>query len=113
MSASNLAGMIASSKRPPALSGGKVGSPLPHLAQVQIVPLLPVGAELVEEAQLKSAREGKMTYAFADDQNRLPDICEGDLLIIGEIEYPVKMVKEWVRPDGGSFLELLLTEKKR
>ena len=111
MSASELATITASTKRPPALSGGKVGSPATHLSSVQVLALLPASQELVQEAQLQSAREGKMTFAFANDSNVLPDILEGDLLVISSVEYPIKMVKEWVRPEGGSYLEILVTRK--
>lgn len=111
MSASDSATITASTKRPPALSGGKVGSPATHLRSVAILPLLPASQELALEGQLRSAREGKMTFAFADGDNELPDILEGDLLVVSGVEYPVKMVKEWERPETGSYLEILVTRK--
>lgn len=112
MSASDMATITASTKRPPAATGGKVGAPAAYLHSLVIVPLLPATADLVDEAQLKNPREGKMTYIFPSTGNTLPDIAEGDLLVVSGVEYLIHMVKEWPRPDGGSFLEILVTQRK-
>lgn len=112
MSASDSATVTASTKRPPTASGGKVGVPAMNLKSVAVVPLLPVGQDLIQEASLKNPREAKVTYAFADSDNVLPDIMEGDLLVVSGTEYLVNYVKEYPRPEGGSFLEILLLQRK-
>lgn len=112
MSASDAATVTASTKRPPAVSGGKVGSPATNLTSLLIVPLLPVGQDLIQEASLQNPREAKVTYAFADSDNVLPDVAEGDLLVVGGTEYLVNYVKEYPRPTVGSFLEILVLQRK-
>lgn len=112
MNANLAATVTASTKRPPAVSGGKVGSPATNLASVMVVPLLPLGEDLAQEAQLKSTREGKLTYAFPATGNTLPDIVEGDLLVVAGVEYLVKLVKEWQRDSDGSCLEIVLSLRK-
>lgn len=105
--------LTASTKRPPAVSGGKVGAPATNLSRVSIVPLLPATADLAQEAQLKNPREGKVTYIFpSDGENTMPDVVEGDLLVVSGVEYLIHMVKEWQRPSDGNYLEVLVTQRK-
>lgn len=111
MSASESATVTASTKRSPAVSGGKVGSPVVNLASVLVVPLLPLSGSLIEEAQLKNPREHKVTYAFANSSNVLPDIVEGDILVISSVEYLVNYVKEYERPTEGSYLEIIVQKR--
>lgn len=114
MSAATAATTTASTKRPPAVSGGKVGAPAANLTGLKIVPLLPASADLVQEAQLKNPREGKVTYIFPDPEigNTMPDVVEGDLLVVSGVEYLIHMVKEWQRPGEGNYLEVLVTQRK-
>lgn len=113
MSAQDMATLPASTKRPPSAVGGKVSSPVTYLTDLLAVPLLPADSDLAEEGQLKNPREGKVSYIFpASGGNILPDIAEGDLLVIGSTEYLIHLVKEWPRPDGGSFVEVLMTQRK-
>jgi len=112
MSASDAATTTASTKRRPAVSGGKVGAPVTNLASLSVVPLLPVSAETRESVQLESPREAKETYAFADSNNTLPDVVEGDLLVVSGTEYVIKGVAEYSRPSGGSFLHIVCEEQK-
>lgn len=111
MSASESATVTASTKRSPAVSGGKVGAPVTNLASVLVVPLLPLNSALVEEAQLKNPREHKLTYAFANSSNTLPDIAEGDILVISSVEYLINYVKEYERPTEGSYLEIIVQKR--
>jgi hypothetical protein len=112
MSASEAATLTASTKRPPAVSGGRVGSPTTKLPALFIVPLLPVGADLVEELQLQNPRELKETCAFANVNNVLPDVAEGDILTVAGVDYLVYYVKEYTRPSEGSFLHILVSLRK-
>jgi len=112
MSASEAAVTIASTKRNPAPSSGIIGDPVTNLATVAIVPLLPASPELVEELELKNPREAKWTCAFANSSNVLPDIIEGDILVVGAVEYLIKMVREWQRPLDGSYLEIVALQRK-
>lgn len=117
MSAADAATVTASTKRPPAVSGGKVGAPATHISGLKIVPLLPAlpaSADLVQEAQLKNPREPKVTYIFPDPEvgNTMLDVVEGDLLVVSGVEYLIHMVKEWQRPTEGNYLEVLVTQRK-
>lgn len=113
MSADLMATVLASTKRRPAVSGGKVGAPQTNLASVYVVPLLPVNPEIVNLYQIETPRESKVTYAFADSTtNVLPDIKEGDVLVVSSTEYICRSVAEWPRPEGGSYLEIVVEEQK-
>lgn len=113
MSSQDMATQTASTKRAPAASGGKVSAPATHLTGVLIVPPLPAAKDLVEQAELRNPREGKMTFIFpAEGSSTLPDVVEGDLLVVGSTEYLIHLVNEWPRPEDGSYLEVLMTQRK-
>lgn len=112
MGASDAATVTASTKRPPAVSGGKVGAPAANLSSVLIVPLLPVTPETVGTAQLRSPREAKETYVFPSSGNTVPDIVEGDVLVVSSVEYVIRSVAEYTRPNSGSFLHVIVEEQK-
>ncbi len=104
-----LATATASTKRNPAAVGGKVGSPVANLTGLKIVPPLPVSSEVAGRFQINSPRESKVTYidAIADV---LPDVREGDQLIVGSTTYLVQAASEW--PGTVSVLEVILSEVK-
>lgn len=112
MSASDAATITASTKRYPAVSGGKVGPPVTNLSSVLIVSLLPLTPELAQMVKLEAPREAKLTFAFADSGNVLPDIVEGDILVVSGVEYAVRSVAEFQRPGSGSFLQLVVEQHK-
>lgn len=112
MTASLAATTTASTKRAPAASGGKVGAPAAYLTGLTIVPILPAARELTEQAQLQNPREAKQTFIFANSANALPDVTEGDLLVVASVEYLIHLVNEWPRPTEGSYLEILMTQRK-
>jgi hypothetical protein len=111
VTAQDAATMAASTKRPPAASGGKVSQPVTHLVGLLIVPPLPADREMVEQAELRNPREAKVTYIFPTGA-ALPDVVEGDLLVVGSTEYLINLVKEWPRTNDSSFLEVLMTQRK-
>lgn len=112
MTAQDAATITASTKRAPAASGGKVGSPAVNLTGLRIVPVLPAAKELAEQGELRNPREGKMTFIFPTSTGALPDVVEGDVLVVGSTEYLVHLVNEWPRPEDGSYLEVLMTQRK-
>ena len=112
MSAKEAATTTASTKRPPALSGGKVGAPATNLASLLIVPLMPVSAETANVTRLDSPRTSYETFAFPGDDNVNLDIENGDLLVVGSNEYKIVAVGEWERPSDGSFLHLVVERLK-
>ena len=108
LSFSRLATVTASTKRPPAVSGGKRGSPVEHIASLKCTPLDPVDAELRERLGLKAPMEALQTFV----QGGL-DIREGDILVVGSTEYPIRAVADWTwPPDGADYQQLIVEELK-
>ena len=112
MSATDAATLTASTKRPPAVSGGKVGEPVPHLGSVAVVPFLPITPEIANSVRLFSPRTARVTYAFADEGNVLPDIEEGDTLEAENQTYIIRSVAEYNRDRAGAFLEIVFEQQE-
>ncbi len=102
--------VTASTKRAPAVSGGKRGTPAAHLAGVACTPLDPVDAELRQRLQLNTPHE--LLQSFVDGGL---DIREGDWLVVAGEEYPIRDVEEWAWGRGlrGAYLRLVLENLKR
>lgn len=73
-----------------------------NLEDVKILPLLPVTAETIEMMGLNSPRESKETFTYSHEHtdggqtvDQLPDIQEGDRMIVGGTNYKVDRVAEW------------------
>lgn len=96
-----------STKRAPATSSGKRAAPAPHLASIRLTPLDPVDAETRQRLALNTPHE--LLQAFADGGL---DIVEGDLLVVGGVEYPVRSAGQWAWR-GSEFVHLVLEELKR
>lgn len=112
MSAKDAATTTASTKRPPSLSGGKVGAPATNLASLLIVPLMPVSEATANTTRLDSPRTSFETFAFPGSDNINLDVQNGDLLVVGSNEYKIVAVGEWERPSEGSFLHLVVEKLK-
>jgi len=85
----------ASTKRNPAQSGGRHGAAVTHLASLLITPLWPVSRETVSVLALNSPREYKECFHVPVAGGSLPDVVEGDVLVVGAVEYRVDYVGEW------------------
>jgi len=109
-SLTRMATVSASTKRSPSISGGKRGSPTTKLASVSLTPLDPVTEDVRRRTGLETPHELLMCYAVGS-----VDIKEGDILVVGSNEYPIKAVGEWVASPQGSdgFIELIVEELKR
>lgn len=97
----------ASTKRA-ALSGGKSAGFAAKLSDVRCLPLMPVDAETRSRPELATFHELKETFVESG-----LDIAEGDLLVLGGVEYPVRAVEEWPWSDGSTFLRVLVEQLKR
>lgn len=100
--------VTASTKRLPAVSGGKRGAAVTNLASLAIVPLMPVDAELRQRLGLASAHE--LLQTFVDGTGA--DVAEGDVLVVGGTEYPVRSVADWPGADIG-FKHIVVEELKQ
>ena len=80
--------VTASTKRASVVSG-KRGAPTTYVASLKCTPLDPVNSELAQRLGLDSAFELLQTFMEA------VDVAEGDVLVVGTKEYPVKYVGDW------------------
>lgn len=113
MSASSAATMVISTRRSPAASLGKVAAPETYLVGLPIVPLLPLeNADLLARYPLQAPRESKQTFAFAGADNVLPDVREGDVLVVEGADYIVRGVAEYPRQVSGSYLLIVCEQQK-
>jgi len=104
-----LATAMANTKRNPAPVAGKIGAAVTHLTDLHIVPPLPVSAEVAGRFGINSPRENKVTY-LDTIEGVLPDVREGDQMVIGSTTYLVQAAGEW--PGSISVLEVILSEVK-
>lgn len=106
--------ITASTKRPPAIVGGKRGEMVAHLASVQIAPLTSVSSEVALRAGLDSPYA--LLQTFADDV----DIVDGDELTPADGEFagvamPVRRVMKlaWGVRGDTTRLHILLENLRR
>lgn len=99
--------VTASTKRAPAIAGGKRGAPVVNLASLRCMPLDPVDPELRQRLALTTPHELLQTFAIGP-----LDIVEGDILIVAATEYPIRSCAEW-EWRGSKFLHLVLEDLKR
>jgi hypothetical protein len=106
---SRLATVTASTKRNPAtnLATGLRSTPATEIASLSCTPLDPVDPEVRRRLQLETPHE--LLETFVDGSL---DIKEGDILVVGSTEYPIKSVAEWTWQDS-KFLHLVIEELKK
>ena len=98
--------VTASTKRQPAVSGGKRGPAVTQVASLTCTPLDPVDPQLRQRLALDTPHE--LLQAFTVET----DIIEGDFLVVGTEEYPIRSCAEWSWRSG-KFLHLVLEDLKR
>lgn len=81
---------MASTKRAPAMVDGVRGDAVAMLAEVRCSPLDPVDAETRQRQGLESPYRLFQTMTYGSY-----DIQPGDLLVVGDVEYPVKEIALW------------------
>lgn len=102
----------ASTKRNTRLGDGERGELFTHLTRLMITPLYPLSGETARTLALNSPREAKECYHLPEQGSELPDVKEGDRLVIAGVEYPIRAVSEWNDPDLPS-LHIVVGEIKR
>lgn len=107
-----LSSVSASTKRA-SISGGKRGTPSTHLSGLKITPLDPADpatrAELQERLGLETPLQWLQTFVSG-----ALDIEEGDILVVGSNEYPIRAVGDWAAgPSAPAFRRLIIEELKR
>jgi hypothetical protein len=99
--------VTASTKRAPAISGGKRGTPTTKISSLLCTPLDPVDPELRQRLALNTPHELLQTFVKG-----ALDILEGDILVVGANEYPIRSCAEWTW-ESSRFLRLVLEDLKR
>ena len=99
MSAVGFCTVEASVKRNPDMGGGITGAATTHIASLMITPVYPLSAAafggVSSTVEMASARKMRECYHVPATGTALPDIREGDLLVVGVKEYPVYYTQEW------------------
>ena len=103
-----LATVTASTRRSPAVSGGKRGAPTTNITSLDCTPLDPVQAETAFRAGLESPFGLLGTFVDAD-----LDIIQGDILVVDGTEYPIKALEPWGWKRGESNYFYLILEALR
>lgn len=85
-----LATVTASTRRSPTIVGSKRSGPVINLTGLRCTPIDPLDEELRERLGLQTAHE--LLQTLVDDA---PDVREGDVLVVGSTEYPIRAVADW------------------
>lgn len=103
----------ASTKRNSDLGSGRKGAKATYLTSLAVTPLWPASEGTIRTLNLSSPREVKECYHVPVEGDALPDVKEGDDLVIAGVSYPVRFVGEW---DGVvpaiKALKIVVTEVK-
>lgn len=107
-----LATVMASTRRSPAISGGKRGAPVTNIASLTCTPLDPAdpGEEAEIQRRLSLETPLKLRQTFVDDGL---DIVEGDLLVVGGTEHSIRAVAPWTWRRTDTYLRLLVEAPRR
>ena len=101
----------ASTKRSPAIASGKRGAPVEQIADMACTPLWPLDAETRQRVRLDTPHELRQTFASAEH-----DVREGDVLVVSEVEYPIRSVADWAWSGTGAgacaYLQIVVEELK-
>lgn len=109
MSFERVCNQTASTKRPPAIASGIRGVPTTQLSSISCTKLSPVSADLAQTLMLDTPYELKQLFVTGQ-----ADIKEGDILVFGGVEYPIKYVGEYERFFNSDLrLHLIVEELKR
>ncbi len=104
-----LATVDCSTKRKPAISGGKSGAAVTNLSSLKCLPIHPLSNadEFSKTFALETLVNMKETYIQGN-----PDIVSGDILVVGSVEYPIRVVQSWPF-NGDTRTRLVLEDLKR
>lgn len=98
--------VTASTKRSPVIASGKRGTPATQVSSLLCTPLDPVDPELRQRLALNTPHELLETFT------KETGIVEGDILVVGSNEYPIRSCAEW-EWRGSYFRRLVVEDLKR
>lgn len=87
--------VISCSTKRASITGGVRNAPATNLSGLKCTPLDPVDAELAQRAGLSTPIEVWQTFLQGD-----VDIQNGDILVVGSNEYPIRAVWNYANWDG-------------
>lgn len=103
--------VTASTKRAPAIAGGKRGVAATWITTLLCTPLDPLdsalSSELRQRLALNTPHQLLQTFVEAD-----LDIERGDVLVVGSAEYPIRSCAEW-EWRGTTYRHLVIEDLKR
>jgi hypothetical protein len=102
----HMAVVTASTKRAPAVSGGKRGTPATNVSSLTCTPLDPVDSEVRQRLMLDSPNTILATFV----QGSI-DIVVGDILVVGSTEYPIKAVEDFYWPPDQTTYRYVVVER--
>jgi sorbitol-specific phosphotransferase system component IIA len=111
MSPSDICDISAIVKRNTDLGSGRKGAPVTHISSLLVSPLYPAGEGTIRTLNLNSPREAKECYHCPGAGETLPDVKEGDFLVVGSATYPIRFVGEWL-DEYEPVLHIVVTEVK-
>jgi hypothetical protein len=94
MSMTRFLKVTASTKRAPAIAGGKRGTAVTQVASLRCTPLDPVDSALSSELRQRLALNTPHLLLQTFVEANL-DIERGDILVVGSEEYPIRSCAEW------------------
>ena len=100
MSLQSFCTITASTKRSTVDINGRKAAPTTNLSSLLITPLWPLSAETIRTFDLNSPREMKECFHIPIAGGSLPDVKEGDLLVVSSVNYPVFSAGEWTPTPG-------------
>ena len=103
-----MATVTASTKREGGVAAGLEVGMVAKIATLKCLPLDPISPDLVLDIEGLAWHETLQTVVEGG-----LDIAEGDILVVGAVEYPVRAVADWNwRPAGVDFVTLYLEDRK-
>ncbi len=103
-----LASVAASTKRSGGIVGGKEVGYVAHIESLACLPLDPVSPELAQGIEGLAWRELLQTMVDGG-----LDVREGDILVVGEDEYPIRAVADWTWPPTAKAYRVLFLEERK
>jgi len=102
-----LASVTASTKRLGAVVSGLEAAPATNIVSLTCLPLDPVDPDLI---QIEGLAWHELLQTAVDGGL---DIIEGDILVVGSSEYPVRAVADWTWPPNAKAYRILFLEDRK
>lgn len=99
--------VTANTKRRPSASGGIIGAPVTNLTSIKVTPLDPVDPELRDSIPGLAGKAELLQCYVAGGE----DIQEGDILVVSNVDYPIRAVEDWYYGYESADYQVLILEE--